>query len=157
MSLEDHNLATIMEDTKNLKQSIVDEHYIDYVLHQQGMGQEDEDDIRDKEVERITREHARDVTSPILRRNAELARRRRDDGPDGVPTDEAVPPSLTVRLDEGDERLHFTYDQGEKAQHLAQLARIMKPAWNNTTQSPNEFIKTFQNWRDEIYNNYHRR
>eukprot|EP00971_Amphidinium_carterae_P133454 2643236-Amphidinium_carterae.1 len=30
MSLEDHNLANIMEDTKNLKQSIVDEHYIDY-------------------------------------------------------------------------------------------------------------------------------
>eukprot|EP00971_Amphidinium_carterae_P158937 3151476-Amphidinium_carterae.1 len=28
----------------------------------------------------------------------------------------------------------------------------MKPTWNNTTQSPNEFIKTFQMWRDEIYN-----
>eukprot|EP00971_Amphidinium_carterae_P115145 2280508-Amphidinium_carterae.1 len=28
----------------------------------------------------------------------------------------------------------------------------MKPAWNNTTQPPNEFIKMFQNWRDEIYN-----
>eukprot|EP00971_Amphidinium_carterae_P097616 1931781-Amphidinium_carterae.1 len=49
-------------------------------------------------------------------------------------------------------RLHITHDQGEKAQHLAQLARIMKPVWNNTTQPPNEFIKTFQNWRDEIYN-----
>eukprot|EP00971_Amphidinium_carterae_P110143 2181921-Amphidinium_carterae.3 len=48
-------------------------------------------------------------------------------------------------------RLHISYDQGEKAQHLAQLARIMKPTWNNTTQSPTDFIKTFQNWRDEIY------
>eukprot|EP00971_Amphidinium_carterae_P204191 4051957-Amphidinium_carterae.1 len=28
----------------------------------------------------------------------------------------------------------------------------MKATWNNTTQPPNEFIKTFQNWRDEIYN-----
>eukprot|EP00971_Amphidinium_carterae_P022358 440878-Amphidinium_carterae.1 len=28
----------------------------------------------------------------------------------------------------------------------------MKPTWNNTTQPPNEFIKMFQNWRDEIYN-----
>eukprot|EP00971_Amphidinium_carterae_P014961 295466-Amphidinium_carterae.1 len=59
MSLEDHNLATIMEDRKNLKQAIADEHYIDYVLHQQGMGQQDADDIRDREVERMTRDHAR--------------------------------------------------------------------------------------------------
>eukprot|EP00971_Amphidinium_carterae_P137823 2731501-Amphidinium_carterae.1 len=72
-----------MEDTKILKQAIVDEHYIDYMLHQQGLGQEDEDELRDKEVDRITREHARDVTGPILRCNAELARRRREDGPDG--------------------------------------------------------------------------
>eukprot|EP00971_Amphidinium_carterae_P115656 2290977-Amphidinium_carterae.1 len=28
----------------------------------------------------------------------------------------------------------------------------MKPNWNNTTQSPTEFIETFQNWRDEIFN-----
>eukprot|EP00971_Amphidinium_carterae_P118233 2342312-Amphidinium_carterae.2 len=28
----------------------------------------------------------------------------------------------------------------------------MGTKWNNTTQPPNEFIKTFQNWRDEIYN-----
>eukprot|EP00971_Amphidinium_carterae_P124876 2473735-Amphidinium_carterae.1 len=28
----------------------------------------------------------------------------------------------------------------------------MRPTWNNVTQQPNEFIKTFQNWRDEIYN-----
>eukprot|EP00971_Amphidinium_carterae_P350923 6491808-Amphidinium_carterae.4 len=28
----------------------------------------------------------------------------------------------------------------------------MKPTRNNTTQSPTEFIKTFQNWRDEIFN-----
>eukprot|EP00971_Amphidinium_carterae_P057173 1130502-Amphidinium_carterae.1 len=83
MSLEDHNLASIMVDTKILKQAIVDEHYIDYILHQQGLGQEDEDELREKGVERITREHARGVTGPILRRNAELARRRREDGPDG--------------------------------------------------------------------------
>eukprot|EP00971_Amphidinium_carterae_P236810 4699998-Amphidinium_carterae.1 len=52
MSLEDHNLASIMEDTKILKQTIVDEHYIDYMLHQQGLGQKDEDELRDKKYER---------------------------------------------------------------------------------------------------------
>eukprot|EP00971_Amphidinium_carterae_P276208 5481206-Amphidinium_carterae.1 len=82
MSLEDHNLADIMSDTKDMKTAIVDTHYIDYMLHQQGLGQENEDEIKDKEIDRLTREHARDVTSPILRRNAELARRRRD-GDDG--------------------------------------------------------------------------
>eukprot|EP00971_Amphidinium_carterae_P092754 1836725-Amphidinium_carterae.2 len=28
----------------------------------------------------------------------------------------------------------------------------MKPTWNNATQQPSEFIRQFQNWRDEIYN-----
>eukprot|EP00971_Amphidinium_carterae_P318278 6326517-Amphidinium_carterae.2 len=28
----------------------------------------------------------------------------------------------------------------------------MNPTWNNVTQQPNDFIKTFQHWRDEIYN-----
>eukprot|EP00971_Amphidinium_carterae_P042604 837694-Amphidinium_carterae.2 len=28
----------------------------------------------------------------------------------------------------------------------------MKPTWNNVTQSPSEFIRHFQNWRDEIFN-----
>eukprot|EP00971_Amphidinium_carterae_P002925 57299-Amphidinium_carterae.3 len=37
MSLEDHNLANILEDTKTQKQSIVDAHYIDYYLQQQGL------------------------------------------------------------------------------------------------------------------------
>eukprot|EP00971_Amphidinium_carterae_P300674 5974238-Amphidinium_carterae.2 len=37
--------------------------------------------------------------------------------------------------------LHVTYDQGEKAQHLATLSRIMKPTWNIATQTPTDFIK----------------
>eukprot|EP00971_Amphidinium_carterae_P249370 4949954-Amphidinium_carterae.1 len=49
-------------------------------------------------------------------------------------------------------RLHVTYDQGEKAQQLGTLSRIMKPTWNNVTQSPNEFSQHFQNWRDKIFN-----
>eukprot|EP00971_Amphidinium_carterae_P125541 2487080-Amphidinium_carterae.1 len=80
-----------MKETKDMKTAIVDEHYIDYMLHQRGLGHEDEDGIREQEVDRRTREHQRDVTGPILRRNTELARRRRD-GEDGVPADEAVPP-----------------------------------------------------------------
>eukprot|EP00971_Amphidinium_carterae_P242620 4817293-Amphidinium_carterae.1 len=47
-------------------------------------------------------------------------------------------------------RLHMTYDQGEKAQQLGTLSRIMRPTWNNIQQPPGEFIKNFQNWRDEI-------
>eukprot|EP00971_Amphidinium_carterae_P250144 4965786-Amphidinium_carterae.1 len=89
-TLEDHNLADIMKDAKDMKKAIVDEHYIDYMLHQRGLGQEDEDAIREQEIERITREHTRDVTTPILRRNAVNAGRRRD-GDDGVPADEAIP------------------------------------------------------------------
>eukprot|EP00971_Amphidinium_carterae_P250147 4965845-Amphidinium_carterae.1 len=83
MSLEDHNLTDIMKDTKDMKTAIVDDHYIDHMPHQRGLGQEDEDALREKEIDRITREHQRDVTGPILRRNVELARRHRDDGPDG--------------------------------------------------------------------------
>eukprot|EP00971_Amphidinium_carterae_P060127 1189879-Amphidinium_carterae.1 len=49
MSLEDHNLATIMEDTKTLKTAIVGEHYIDYALHQQGMGQQYEEETLEME------------------------------------------------------------------------------------------------------------
>eukprot|EP00971_Amphidinium_carterae_P348727 6490644-Amphidinium_carterae.2 len=51
-------------------------------------------------------------------------------------------------------RLRMTYDQGEKAQQLGTLSRIMKATWNNVQQQqqPGDFIKIFQNWRDEIYN-----
>eukprot|EP00971_Amphidinium_carterae_P349790 6491226-Amphidinium_carterae.1 len=204
MSLKDHNLASILEDTKTQKQTIVDAHYIDYYLQQPGLGQKNEDELKEKELQRILADHQRNV-APLPRRNVELARRRREDGPDGVPADEVAPPTLELpkgynpftdeqqktidnfteafnhysrvlqyiltKVTKGEpykfvvqcnhnnanrfetwRRLHVTYDQGEKAQHLAQLARIMKPTWNNSTQSPTEFIKTFQNWRDEIYN-----
>eukprot|EP00971_Amphidinium_carterae_P280766 5573914-Amphidinium_carterae.1 len=69
-----------MKETKDMKNAIVDETYIDFMLHQRGLGQEDEESIREKEMERITRE--RDVTGPILRSNALLAQRRRDEGVD---------------------------------------------------------------------------
>eukprot|EP00971_Amphidinium_carterae_P066549 1317736-Amphidinium_carterae.1 len=80
-----------MKETKDMKTAIVDEHYVDYMLQQRGLGEEDEEALKEKEVERITREHTRDVTGPILRHNAILAQRRRDEGPDGVQADEAVP------------------------------------------------------------------
>eukprot|EP00971_Amphidinium_carterae_P085386 1689081-Amphidinium_carterae.1 len=68
MSLEDHNLATMLEDVKTQKLAIVDANYIDYYLHQQGLGQKDEDEIR--ELQKLVR------VKP---------------GEDGVPADEAVP------------------------------------------------------------------
>eukprot|EP00971_Amphidinium_carterae_P240495 4774357-Amphidinium_carterae.1 len=82
------------------------------MLHQRGLGQEDEDGLKKKEIDRLTRDHTRDVTGPILRRNAELARRRANDGLDGVPADEAVPqlPDLPRGYDPftADERKHIT-------------------------------------------------
>eukprot|EP00971_Amphidinium_carterae_P129506 2564982-Amphidinium_carterae.1 len=63
MSLEDHNLADIMKETKEMKNAIVDEHYNDYInymLHQRGLGQEDEDGLKEKEIDKITRDHSRD-------------------------------------------------------------------------------------------------
>eukprot|EP00971_Amphidinium_carterae_P087969 1740381-Amphidinium_carterae.1 len=74
-----------------MKNAIVDDHYIDYMLHQRGLAQEDADGIKEKEIDRRQREHQRDIAGPALRRNAELARRRRDEEPGGVPADEAVP------------------------------------------------------------------
>eukprot|EP00971_Amphidinium_carterae_P175626 3480877-Amphidinium_carterae.1 len=74
MSLEDHNLASILEDTKTQKKSIVDAHHVDYYLHEQGLGQEDREEIQEKKVSILTRQHAKDI-DPILRRNAENARR----------------------------------------------------------------------------------
>eukprot|EP00971_Amphidinium_carterae_P025791 508890-Amphidinium_carterae.2 len=50
-------------------------------------------------------------------------------------------------------RLHVTYDQGEKAQQLQTLSKRLRLTWNNVTQHPSEFIRQFQNWRDEV-NNY---
>eukprot|EP00971_Amphidinium_carterae_P312175 6204964-Amphidinium_carterae.1 len=66
-----------------MKNAIVDEHYIDYMLHQRGLGQEDYDELKQRKVAEITRDHQRDVAGPILRSNALLAQRRRDEGPDG--------------------------------------------------------------------------
>eukprot|EP00971_Amphidinium_carterae_P241548 4796186-Amphidinium_carterae.1 len=199
MSLEDHNMANILEDVKTQKYPIVDANCIHYCLH----GQKDEDEIRKKELTKQLRAHSTRA-EPIMRRNQEKAKRR-SEGEEGVPADEVVPPHLELpdtfkaftdeqqqKIDEFTEafhhysralqytltkvtkgepyrfvvqcnhnsssgfetwrRLHTTYDQGEKAQHLATLSRIMKPTWNNITQSPTDIIKAFQNWRDEIFN-----
>eukprot|EP00971_Amphidinium_carterae_P195060 3870836-Amphidinium_carterae.1 len=64
MSLEDHNLADIMKEVKDMKTAIVDEHYIDCMLHQRGLGHEDEEGMREREIEKRTREHQRDISGP---------------------------------------------------------------------------------------------
>eukprot|EP00971_Amphidinium_carterae_P284679 5652118-Amphidinium_carterae.1 len=98
-----------MKETKDMKNAIVDEYYIEHMLHLRGLGQEDEDELKKKEIDRIAREHQRDISGPILRANAELARRRRD-GEDGVPADAAVPPVPDLHKDydpfNDDERKH---------------------------------------------------
>eukprot|EP00971_Amphidinium_carterae_P251977 5002995-Amphidinium_carterae.1 len=70
MSLEDHNMATMLEDVKTQKVAIVDANNIDYYLHEQGLGQKDEDEIREKELQKMFRVY-NTRAEPILRRNAE--------------------------------------------------------------------------------------
>eukprot|EP00971_Amphidinium_carterae_P060529 1197934-Amphidinium_carterae.1 len=89
MSLEDHNLSNMLEDVKTQKVAIVDANYIDYHLHQQGLGQKNEDELREKKLQKLLRVY-NTRTEPILRRDAKKAKRR-ESGEDGVPADEAVP------------------------------------------------------------------
>eukprot|EP00971_Amphidinium_carterae_P126446 2504999-Amphidinium_carterae.1 len=51
MSLEDHNLANILEDIKTEKVAIIDANYVDFRLHEQGLGQKEAEEIRDKELQ----------------------------------------------------------------------------------------------------------
>eukprot|EP00971_Amphidinium_carterae_P085385 1689080-Amphidinium_carterae.1 len=189
MSLEDHNLATMLEDVKTEKITIKDANYIDFCLHEKGLGSKDAEDLREKELQKLLRVY-NTRTEPILRSNADRARRR-ERGEEGIGDDEAVPPYPEVpdtfnpftddqqlKIDEFAEafnhysralqytwtkvtkgepyrfvvkcnhnnssgletwrRLHMTYDQGEKAQHLATLSRIMRPTWNNIQQANNK-------------------
>eukprot|EP00971_Amphidinium_carterae_P186906 3710031-Amphidinium_carterae.1 len=82
MSLEDHNLATILEDIKTEKVAINDMNYVDFRLHEQGLGQKDAEELRDKELQRLLRLYTT-RTEPIIQRNAER-RQRRQAGIDGV-------------------------------------------------------------------------
>eukprot|EP00971_Amphidinium_carterae_P151058 2995534-Amphidinium_carterae.1 len=81
MSLEDHNLATMLEDVKTEKVAITDSNYIDYCLHEQGLGMKDAEDLRERELQRLLRVY-NTRTEPILRREI---------GTDGIDDDEAVP------------------------------------------------------------------
>eukprot|EP00971_Amphidinium_carterae_P065765 1303152-Amphidinium_carterae.1 len=73
-----------MKDTKDMKTAIVDEHYNVTTLTtcyiNEGLDKKTRMRSETRDRQNHTREHARYVTGPILRRNAELARRRRDDG-----------------------------------------------------------------------------
>eukprot|EP00971_Amphidinium_carterae_P008767 172651-Amphidinium_carterae.3 len=46
--------------------------------------------------------------------------------------------------------LHVAYDQGQRAQKVNMLQRIVNPTWG-VNQNKSEFIKTFTTWRDEVY------
>eukprot|EP00971_Amphidinium_carterae_P198032 3930520-Amphidinium_carterae.1 len=89
MALEDYNLAQIMERVKQQTVPIIDENYIVYELHEQGLGQKDEDEIRDKELKRLLRPWKQRVDD-ILARNA-ARQERRDNGEQRVENDEYLP------------------------------------------------------------------
>eukprot|EP00971_Amphidinium_carterae_P214914 4264945-Amphidinium_carterae.2 len=52
MSLDDHNLSTVMEDVKTQTVPFNDAGYIDHQPHEQGIGHEDEDKLRQNELQR---------------------------------------------------------------------------------------------------------
>eukprot|EP00971_Amphidinium_carterae_P304481 6050506-Amphidinium_carterae.2 len=90
-SLEDHNLATLMENVKIQTVPINDAGYIDHKLHDQGLGHEDAEKAQADELQRLYTTR----TEPIIRRNAER-KQRRDAGIQGVDADEAAPPAPEV-------------------------------------------------------------
>eukprot|EP00971_Amphidinium_carterae_P172530 3420061-Amphidinium_carterae.2 len=67
MSLEDHNLATLMENVKTQTVPISDAGYIDHELHEQELGHEDAAKAREKELQRLLRVYTT-RTEPIIRR-----------------------------------------------------------------------------------------
>eukprot|EP00971_Amphidinium_carterae_P163714 3245945-Amphidinium_carterae.1 len=97
MSLEDHNLATILEDIKTEMVAITDSNNVDFRLHEQGLGSKDVEELRDRELQRTLRLYRVYTmrTEPIIQRNAER-RQRRHAGIDRVDADEAVPETPTA-------------------------------------------------------------
>eukprot|EP00971_Amphidinium_carterae_P297657 5913815-Amphidinium_carterae.1 len=75
MLLEDHNLATLMENVTTQTLPINDASYIDHKLHQQGLGHEDAEKTHADELRRLLRVYTT-RTEPILRRNEERRLRR---------------------------------------------------------------------------------
>eukprot|EP00971_Amphidinium_carterae_P230903 4581956-Amphidinium_carterae.1 len=59
MSLEDHNLAALMENVKTQTMPINDASYIDHKLHRQGFGHEDAEKPRADELQRLLRMYTR--------------------------------------------------------------------------------------------------
>eukprot|EP00971_Amphidinium_carterae_P064851 1285001-Amphidinium_carterae.1 len=75
ISLEDCNLATIMEEVKTEKVAINDASYIHHRLHEQGLGQEDAEKLRDDKLQRLLRVYTT-RTEPMVRRSADRQQRR---------------------------------------------------------------------------------
>eukprot|EP00971_Amphidinium_carterae_P228004 4522488-Amphidinium_carterae.3 len=165
MSLEDYNLSTIMEIIKTQTVPIIDVNYIDYELHQQGLGQRDEDKIRDDELQRLMRPYNQRVDA-ILRRNA-ARQERRDNGDQGVENDEDLPyePELPDTFEA------FTPEQQEQIQKFTEAfhyySRALQYTLTKVTKGdPYRFVvqrnhnkasgfetwRRLHNWRDEVYN-----
>eukprot|EP00971_Amphidinium_carterae_P313321 6226820-Amphidinium_carterae.1 len=202
MSLEDHNLVTVMNEARDQTAPINDARYIDHELHQQGLGYRDGKKMSDQKEQRLLQEHTA-ANAGAVRRNADRAGHRA--GGETTDADEVLPPVPTLpddydpftpdqreiitanteafhhcsralqytltKVTKGEphrfvlqcnhnnssgfetwRRMHTIYDQGEKAQQLNLLSRIMKPTWNQVSQAPGKLIRQFQNWRDKIFN-----
>eukprot|EP00971_Amphidinium_carterae_P160200 3175721-Amphidinium_carterae.1 len=80
MSLEDHNLATMLEDVKTQKVAIVDANYIDYYLHQQerhhAVSASTPSTCRER-IEGLTHTHAQRRAALEQRKNKDLVREMR--------------------------------------------------------------------------------
>eukprot|EP00971_Amphidinium_carterae_P001445 28882-Amphidinium_carterae.1 len=84
----------MLENIKTEKVAITDANYIDFCLHEQGLGSKDAEELRDRELQRLLRMYTT-RTEPIIQRSAERQQRRAA-GIEGVDADEPVPDPPTV-------------------------------------------------------------
>eukprot|EP00971_Amphidinium_carterae_P342819 6482251-Amphidinium_carterae.2 len=107
MSLEDQHLSNIMEDLKTKKIATNDVNYIDFRLHEQGLGKKHTEKRKDDELQRLLRLYPTRTEPTIIVTKGEPYRfvvQCNDNNSSGFETWR---------------RLRVTYDQGEKHNSLA--------------------------------------
>eukprot|EP00971_Amphidinium_carterae_P126050 2497296-Amphidinium_carterae.2 len=93
MSLEDHNLVTVMKDSRDQTAPINDAGYIDHRLREQGLGCEDGKKLRDQKLQRLMQDYTTSNAGAV-RKNASQAAHRLQGNT--VEADEVLPPVPTL-------------------------------------------------------------
>eukprot|EP00971_Amphidinium_carterae_P110440 2187902-Amphidinium_carterae.2 len=96
MSLEDHNLVTVMNDARDQSDQTVpinNAGYIDHRLHEKGLGYENGKKLRDQKLQRLMQDYTT-ANAGAIRKNASRAAHRLQG--DTVEADEVLPPVPTL-------------------------------------------------------------